>query len=135
MPYSIQQMGEEPHSFLLYDYGVTIFNDTVVVTEETLAAKRAELVAWLRASRKGWDQNFVDPAAWPPKFKDSWFKGTGRSVDNEIYFNTAQKPLMQHPQGIYTMTDEAIGQCIEALGAINVKATPAHFDTSVLKEL
>ena len=42
---------------------------------------------------------------------------------------------MQHPQGIYTMSDDAIAHCIEALAAINVKATPAHFDTSVLKEV
>lgn len=135
VPYTLKLKGAEPVSFLLADHKLPLFNDVVVVTKDTLGARRKDLVAFLRASRKGWDENFKDPAAWPPKFKDSWFKGTGRSVDNEIYFNTAQKPLMQHPQGIYTMSDDAIAHCIEALAAINVKATPAHFDTSVLKEV
>jgi NitT/TauT family transport system ATP-binding protein len=47
VPYSIRQAGAEPHSFLLYDHGFTIYNDTVVVTEETLAAKRDLLVRYL----------------------------------------------------------------------------------------
>jgi ABC-type nitrate/sulfonate/bicarbonate transport system substrate-binding protein len=63
VPFTIGQLGEEAHSFLLYDHGVTLFNDTVVVTEETLASKRKELVAWLRASRKGWAENLADPAS------------------------------------------------------------------------
>ena len=40
VPYTIKQAGPEATSFLLYDFGFTIFNDTVVVTEETLKAKR-----------------------------------------------------------------------------------------------
>ena len=56
VPFTIEQAGEKATSFLLYDFGFTIYNDTVVVTEETLKTKRKELVAWLRASRKGWDR-------------------------------------------------------------------------------
>ncbi|MEZ5826060.1 MAG: ABC transporter substrate-binding protein [Geminicoccaceae bacterium] len=56
VPYTIQQAGEEAVSFLLYDFGYTIYNDTVVVTEEVLAEKRDVLVDWLRASRKGWEK-------------------------------------------------------------------------------
>ena len=135
VPYSIQQMGEEPHSFLLYDYGVTIFNDTVVVTEETLAAKRAELVAWLRASRKGWDENLVDPAKYPPQWEQSWFKGTGRTIANEVYFNTAQKDLIVSPAGVFSMTDDAIQKCLTALSAVGITGTRDMFDTTLLEEL
>jgi hypothetical protein len=35
VPYTIEQAGGKPTSFLLYDHGFTIYNDTVVVTEET----------------------------------------------------------------------------------------------------
>jgi hypothetical protein len=34
VPYTISQQGVEAVSFLLYDYGFTIYNDTVVVTED-----------------------------------------------------------------------------------------------------
>jgi NMT1/THI5 like len=78
VPFTIKQAGQEAVSFLLYDFGFTIFNDTVVVTEEALKSKRKEIAAFLKASRKGWVENFKDPAAYPPKLADTWFKGTGR---------------------------------------------------------
>ena len=135
VPYTIKQAGAEAVSFLLYDFGFTIFNDTVVVTEDVLNSKRKEIVSWLRASRKGWDENFKDPAAYPPKFADTWFKGTGRTIENEIFFNTAQQPLMEAPGGYLSMTDESIAKNIEALGQVGIKATKEMFDTSLLAEI
>jgi len=135
VPFTIDQAGETATSFLLYDFGFTIYNDTVVVTEDTLKTKRKELVSWLRASRKGWEINLADPAAWPPKFADTWFKGTGRTIENEIFFNTAQKPLIESPNGIFSMDEEGIEKNIEALGQIGIKATREMFDTSLLEEI
>lgn len=135
VPYTIKLAGEEAASFLIYDYGFTVYNDTVVVTEDTLKSRRKDLVGFLRASRKGWTDNFVDPAAWPPKFADSWYKGTGRTIDNEIYFNNAQKPLIEHPKGIFAMDEEGIQKNIDALGRIGIKATREMFDTSLLDEI
>lgn len=135
VPYTIKSMGEEAVSFLLYDFGVTIFNDTVVVTEETLANRRPELVAWLRASRKGWAENNVDPALWPPKWKTTWFAGTGRSIDNEVFFNTAQKPLIEAKGGIFSMSEESIAANLEALAKVGIIGTREMFDTTLLAEL
>lgn len=135
VPYTIKTKGQDATSFLLADFKLPLFNDVLVVTRDTLAKRRKDLVAFMRASRKGWDENFKDTTAYPPQFKDTWFKGTGRSPENEVYFNGAQKALMTHPKGIFTMTDEAIGACIEALNAVNVKADRSHFDTSLLTEI
>ena len=135
VPFTIQQAGVEATSFLLYDFGFTIFNDTVVVTTDTLAAKRKEIVSFLRASRKGWDENLKDPAVYPPTFAETWFKGTGRSIENEVYFNTAQKPLMEATGGIFSMSEEAIAANIEALAAVGIVATRDMFDTTLLEEI
>lgn len=135
VPYTIEQSGEKATSFLLYDFGFTIFNDTVVVTEETLKTKRKQIVAFLRASRKGWVEALKDPAAYPPTFKDSWFKGTGRSIDNEVYFNTAQKPLIDSSAGIFAMTEEAIAANIKALAAVGITAKREYFDTTIAQEI
>ena len=135
MPYSIELAGKKAHSFLLYDHGFTIYNDTVVVTEETLKTKRKELVGWLRASRKGWAENFKDTTAWPPRFAETWFKGTGRTIENELYFNAAQKPLMESPAGLFALTEEGIAKNLEALAQIGIKGTPAMFDTTLLQEI
>lgn len=135
VPFTIKQAGEEAVSFLLYDYGFKIFNDTVVVTEETLKTKRKEIVAFLKASRRGWEENLKDPAAYPKQFADTWYKGTGRSIENEVYFNTAQKPLIESPKGIFSMSEEAIAANIESLAAVGIKAKRDHFDTTVLAEV
>ena len=135
VPYTIGQQGVEATSFLLYDFGYTIYNDTVVVTEEVLAEKRDLLVAWLRASRKAWAENLADPALWPPKFEDSWFKGTGRTIDNEVYFNTAQKPLIEHPDGIFALSEDGIEKCLSALGEVGIVGSAEMFDTSLLAEV
>jgi ABC-type nitrate/sulfonate/bicarbonate transport system substrate-binding protein len=135
VPFTIESMGEKAVSVLLYDLGFTIYNDTVVVTEETLKTQRPALVAWLKASRKGWEENLADPAVWPPKWKDTWFKGTGRSIENEIYFNTAQKPLIESPNGIFSMSEEDIEKNIAALDRVGIKGKREMFDTTLLAEL
>lgn len=135
VPYTISQQGVEATSFLLYDFGFTIYNDTVVVTEETLATKRAELVSWLRASRKGWAENFKDPNLWPPKWADTWFAGTGRTIDNEVFFNNAQQPLMESSAGYMAMTEEGIEANLRALSEVGIKGTRDMFDTSLLEEI
>jgi len=135
VPYTIGTLGEEANSFLIYDFGVTTFNDTIVVTEETIANKRAELVAWLRASRKGWDENNVDPTVYPPQWADTWFKGTGRSIENELFFNAAQKDLITADAGVFSMSEEAIEKNIEALSAVGITGTRDMFDTTLLEEI
>ena len=135
VPFTIGQLGEEAQSFLLYDHGVTLYNDTVVVTEETLASKRKELVAWLRASRKGWVENLADPALYPPQWAETWFAGTGRSIENEVFFNTAQKPLIDTPNGIFAMTEEDIEKNIQALAAVGITGSRDMFDTTLLAEI
>jgi ABC-type nitrate/sulfonate/bicarbonate transport system substrate-binding protein len=135
VPYTISQQGVEAVSFLLYDYGFTIYNDTVVVTEEVLAEKRDLLVGWLRASRRGWDVNFEDPNLWPPRWADTWFAGTGRTIENEIFFNNAQAPLMEHPDGYLSMSEDDIEANLSALGEVGIVGSRDMFDTTLLEEI
>jgi len=135
VPYTIEQAGEAATSFLLFDFGFTIYNNTIVVLEETLADKRAELVAWLRASRRGWEENFQDPLAWPARYADTWFQGTGRTIANEEFFNVAQQPLMEHEEGFFTMTEADIQANLDALAAIGIEGSRDMFDTTLLDEI
>ena len=108
---------------------------TTVVTEETLATKRTELVGWLRASRKGWEENLADPAVYPPQWADTWFKGTGRSIENEVFFNAAQRELIISDAGVFSMSEEAIEKNIEALAAVGISGSRDMFDTTLLEEI
>lgn len=135
VPYSIRLQNKIPTSFLFYDYKFRQFMDTVVVREETLRDRREDLVKFLRASRKGWDENFRDVNAYPPKFEDTYFKGTGRTIDNEKFFNLEQKPLMVTPNGIFSMTEEDIEANIESLRAIGIDLPRDAFVTDLLDEV
>ena len=103
------------------------------VTEEFLAANRTLLVRWLRASRQGWAENFKDPAKYPRQFKNSWFSGTGRATENDVYTNTADMPLIDTPHGIFAMTEEGIAANIRYLKSIGVAADRSMFDTTLLE--
>ncbi|HEC08305.1 MAG TPA: myristoyl transferase [Acidimicrobiales bacterium] len=135
VPFSIREAGEEATSFLLYDYGFTTYNDTVVVTEEALNERRDDLVKFLRASRRGWNENFQDLDKYPAMFGSTWFSGTGRSVANETFYNNAAKDLIDHPNGVYTMTEEDIAANLEALASIGINGDRDMFDTTLLEEI
>lgn len=134
VPYTINRAGRQAYSFLLYDYGVPLFNDTVTVTRDFLAQHRPLLVKWLRASRRGWQENFLDPTRYPRRFAGSWFKGTGRSIDNEIFTNQANLPLMSSSHGLFSMTPEAIEHQVEYFQSVGVRASRDMFDTTLLAQ-
>ena len=52
-----------------------------------------------------------------------------------MYFNTAQKPLIESAGGIFSMSEEDIEKNIAALGAVGITATRDMFDTTVLEEI
>jgi ABC-type nitrate/sulfonate/bicarbonate transport system substrate-binding protein len=135
VPYTIGLSGKKATSFLMYDYGVTVYADTVTVTEEFLAANRPLLVRWLRASRQGWEENFKDPAKYPKLFKDSFFSGTGRSTENDIYTNSSDKALIDSPRGIFSMSEEGIAANIQYLKSIGIAADRSMFDTTLLEQV
>jgi hypothetical protein len=135
VPYTVGLSGKKATSFLMYDYGVTVYADTVTVTEEFLAANRPLLVRWLRASRQGWVENFKDPAKYPALFKDSWFSGTGRSTPNDVYTNTHDRTLIDTRQGIFSMTEDGIAANIKYLKSIGVQADRSMFDTTLLEKV
>lgn len=135
VPFSIRQAGQEPTSFLFYDFGFRVFMDTVVVREETLASQRDALLSFLRASRKGWAENFANPDKWPPKMMKTHFAGTNRTVENEIYFNRAQQSLMQSTAGFFSMSEADIQATVESLNQIGLKATREMFDTTLLAQI
>lgn len=135
VPNVIEQQGKKAVSFLLYDFGLTIPNDTVVVLEDTLKNRRQDLIKWLRASRQGWNENATDPAKYPAQFADSWFKGTGRSTALDVFQNTAQLPLMQADGGYFAMSEASISATIEGLARVGIQASRDMFDNTLLSEV
>jgi len=107
-----------------------------VVTQETIDKRRADLIAWLVASRRGWTENFRDPNRYPELFsaKGSWFDGNGREPENEKDFNVRQKALIESPRGPFWMSSDGIGENIESLKQIGINITRDVFVPDLLEE-
>ena len=136
LPFMIEKAsGKKVQFFLLYDHGLPLYVDLVTVSDETLKTKRPELIKFLRATRKGWKENFVDPTKYTSLYQDTWFKGNGSTLDAENYYNGMQLSLMDNPGGIYAMSDDGIARNIEALAAFGVAAKRDMFDTTVVAEI
>ena len=52
-----------------------------------------------------------------------------------IYFNNAQKPIMESPNGIFSMSEDDIAKNLEAIGRVGIKGKREMFDTSLLEEI
>jgi ABC-type nitrate/sulfonate/bicarbonate transport system substrate-binding protein len=77
VPFIVEQMsGKKASYFLFDDNGLPLFMDLVTVTAETLAKRRGDLVKFLRASRKGWGENFKDTSVYPKIYHETWFKAS-----------------------------------------------------------
>lgn len=134
-PFVIEELGGDPVCTSLYEMGYRMFNNTVVVTEETLSEHRDALVGFLRASRRGWEENFVDPDAYPPQFVDTWFEGTGRSVEHETYFNNRSEALMAHPDGFFSLSQPDVDAVVATLQSVGIDASSDMFDLSLMEEV
>lgn len=136
IPFLVEQKsGKKASYFLFWDFGLPLYVDLVVVTRDTLASKRGDLVKFLRASRKGWSENFTDPKKYPELVKDTWFKGLGSTIEAELYFNETQLGLMNTPKGIFYMSDEGIDRNVEALSKLGLTVSRDMFDTTLFAEL
>jgi ABC-type nitrate/sulfonate/bicarbonate transport system substrate-binding protein len=135
LPFLVEQAsGKKTHSFLAYDYGIPFAIDLVTVSDETLKTKRSQLVKFLRASLKGWNENFEDPKKYPAIMHETWFKGLGSTLQAEDYFNSVQRALM-NPAGIYRLAPDDISRNLEALAALGVQGKRDMFDMTVLAEI
>jgi ABC-type nitrate/sulfonate/bicarbonate transport system substrate-binding protein len=134
IPYVLEQRGVQSHHFLLWEHGFKVYTDVVVVTDTTLRNKRAELIAWLRASRQGWKDNFADTTRYPAQFIQSYFKSTGRTVQNEEFFNREQRALIDVPHGIFAMREPDIDDNLKTLASVDLKLQRSVFVTDLVDE-
>jgi len=136
LPFIVEQTSGKKASFILfYDSGMPFGQDFVTVNEETLKTRRKDIVGFLRASRKGWDEVNANPDAINKSFEENWYKGNGYTPESTLFHANVQIPLMQNPKGIFTIDEESIAQNIASLEKIGVKANKDLFDASLLAEL
>jgi ABC-type nitrate/sulfonate/bicarbonate transport system substrate-binding protein len=141
-PIQLEQEGIPTKTFLLADFGYSLFTDCCVVSDETLAddKRRATVVKLLRATIKGWQDALADPAMAAELVVSKYGKSLGLDVEAQTLTAKAEVPLIStsdtEKNGLLSMTDEMIAANVETLGRVGIQTTAEDlFDTSVLEEV
>jgi ABC-type nitrate/sulfonate/bicarbonate transport system substrate-binding protein len=136
LPFIIEQTSGKKASYILFsDAGMSFGQDLVTVSEETLKTRRKEIVAFLRASRKGWVDDFKEPGKYAKDFEQTWYKGNGYTPEAAQFHSKIQIPLMEHANGVFSMDDAWIEMNLASLDKVGIKASKDLFDPSLLAEI
>jgi len=138
-PYLLQSKGFQTNTMLLADYGYNVFNDCPFVTEDTMKSHRAELVAFMKATIRGWEYNIAHPKAVIPLILGNYGKSLGFTYDSQYFQNVSQNPLYQdaatHAHGLFWMAPSDIAINLRTMSAAKIKTVPSIFDLSILEEV
>jgi len=140
-PFLLLSKGIKTNTFLLADYGVELYNDAMVVTEDTLKNRRADLVKFIKASSAAWNQVITDTAnrkQYIDLVTQDFGKSLGDSYNSQLFQLEAEIPLMTSPvtkaKGLYWMDQAGIDGNLKTIELLKIKAPPDLFDTSILEE-
>jgi ABC-type nitrate/sulfonate/bicarbonate transport system substrate-binding protein len=140
-PIQLALQGIKTTTFLLADFGYSLFTDCCVVTEKTLADKkaRATAVKLLRATIKGWQDAIADPALGAHLVVTKYGKTLGLQENAQLLTAKAEVPLAQSKDtkahGLFWMSDAMIRANIQTLARGGIKITaPELFTTALLRE-
>ncbi|WP_052173003.1 ABC transporter substrate-binding protein [Nocardia sp. BMG111209] len=139
-PITLAAKGFQNANFLFADFGLPLVAETLTVRQETIDKERDKLKAFLVAEIKGWKDAVANPAESARLAVEVYGKDQHLEAGEQTLEAKAQNDLVvsadTKTNGLFTISDQLVGQNIEALGKakISIKADQL-FDLSVLKEV
>jgi ABC-type nitrate/sulfonate/bicarbonate transport system substrate-binding protein len=137
----LREKGNDVTYFLFGDFGYKLYTAAYAVRADSLAdkAKRAQIVAFLRGSIKGWQDVVKDPTLGARLTVDVYGKGNGLNEEAEYKSCQLTNELMLSPvteaHGLFWMSDEGIKETIDTMAVAGLKATPEMFTNEILAEI
>jgi ABC-type nitrate/sulfonate/bicarbonate transport system substrate-binding protein len=138
LPVAMAMQGVDSVTMLMADHGYAVHSQTYIVTDESLANRRAEIVALIAGEAKGWEvyREDTDAAA---EMTVARFPDAGLDLETQKLQATRQVPLMfselTDAHGFGWWTDETVAANIETLALLGRKVTPDLWDRSILEEV
>lgn len=137
LPVAMTIQGVENVTMLLADHGYAVHSQTYITTEDSLANRRADLVALLKAEIMGWNDYKADTDA-AAALTTQMFPDAGLDLPTQQLQARRQLPLMfsalTDAHGFGWFTDETIAENIETLALLGIDVGAALWDRSVLAE-
>jgi ABC-type nitrate/sulfonate/bicarbonate transport system substrate-binding protein len=136
----LQQHGHDVVFFPLSDFGYKMFTCTYSVAAASLEnkTKRAQLVAFMKAEIKGWQDAIKDPALGARLTVDVYGKGNGLDFESQkascMITNGIMTDAVTERHGLFWMSPQEVQETIATLAAAQVKATPDMFTNEIIEE-
>lgn len=138
LPVAMAVQGIEAVTMLMADHGYAVHSQTYIATLDSLANRRAELVALMRGEVRGWDAYRADTDA-AADLTLRLYPDAGLDLPSQRLQAARQVGLMfsdlTDANGFGWWTDETVAANIETLALLGRKVTPDLWDRSVLEEV
>lgn len=138
LPVAMTIAGVDPVTMLMADHGYAVHSQTYIATDDSLANRRAELVALMRGEVQGWQIYREDTAA-AAALTLALFPDAGLDLKTQLLQAERQVPLMfsdlTDANGFGWWSDETVAANIETLALLGRKVTPDLWDRSILEEV
>jgi NitT/TauT family transport system substrate-binding protein len=138
LPVAMAMQGVANQTMLLADYGYVLHSQTYIATTDSLAGRRAEVVAMMKGEVRGWMDVKADTKA-AAKLTVEMFPDLGLDLATQELQAERQLPLMFSPlteaEGFGAWTDETVAANVETLGLLGQTVTPDLWDRSILDEV
>lgn len=138
LPVAMAVQGVESETMLLADHGYAVHSQTYIATEDSLADRRADLVALLSGEVRGWQAYREDTDA-AARLTVERFPDAGLDLETQRLQAARQVPLMfsdlTEANGFGWWTEEAVAANIETLALLGREVSPDLWDRSVLEEV
>lgn len=138
LPVAMAMQGVESLTMLMADYGYAVHSQTYIATEDSLANRRAELVALMSGEVRGWEAYREDTDA-AAELTLEMYPDAGLDLETQKLQAARQVPLMfselTDANGFGWWTDETVAANIETLALLGRAVTPDLWDRSILEEV
>jgi ABC-type nitrate/sulfonate/bicarbonate transport system substrate-binding protein len=138
---TIELQGLEVTDLLFADNGLPFVGHVITATDDTIAADRDTLKAFLEAEIRGWTDAVADPAAGAQLAVDEYGADLGLEIESSTASATAQAELLvvsdeTVANGLFTISDDLQEQTIASLATSGYTVSASDlFDLSLLAEV
>ena len=138
LPVAMAIQGVESVTMLMADHGYAVHSQTYIATDDSIANRRADLVALMRGEVMGWNDYRADPEA-AAALTLEMYPDQGLDLPTQELQAERQVPLMfselTDSNGFGWFTDETVAQNVETLGLLGRTVTPDLWDRSILEDV
>lgn len=138
LPVAMAMQGVESQTMLMADHGYAVHSQTYIATDDSLANRRAELVALMSGEVRGWEAYREDTDA-AAELTLAMYPDAGLDLETQKLQAARQVPLMfselTDAHGFGWWTEETVAANIETLALLGRTVTSDLWDRSILEEV